>query len=351
MRYKFFANSQKSWQAMFNAISVAKKSVYLEMYIFQDGMVEFDFLKLIKQKASEGLRVRIILDSFGSSNLSKKAVMEIRESGAEIFFLSYLFHRTHRKILIVDEQVAFIGGVNFQQSSSLWNDLVVQSKGKLVSVIIRSFAKSYVECGGLDQSIISLSKRNNVHRKIPRIRKKMHDWIIEHSPVKNRFRLKKIYTNHLSKAKKDIVLLTPYLIPKRWFIGLLHQAHLRGVNVEILVPRDTDHYVIDRINYYYMCKLSKLGIKFYLEPKMNHAKIMVIDSKDAIIGSNNLDFLSFEFNSEIGIFFKDPHAILKITKIIDVWKKESVFFDPGSCKMKWFDYVLFPVISLFLRFL
>ena len=92
MHYKFFTNSQKSWQAMFNAILVAKESIYLEMYIFQDDMVDFDFLKLIKEKAKEGLRVRIVLDSFGSLNLSKKNILEIKEAGIELFFLSYFLH-------------------------------------------------------------------------------------------------------------------------------------------------------------------------------------------------------------------------------------------------------------------
>lgn len=361
MLYKFFANSQKSWQAMFEAICSASESIYLEMYIFQDDIVEFDFLSVIKEKAHMGIKVKIILDSFGSSNLSKKAIAEIRESGVELLFLSYFLHRTHRKVLIIDEKIAFLGGVNFHQSSHLWNDLMVKVRGRLVNSITRSFAKTYIECGGKDFAVVSKSiKKNKSHKNkqvsedvygIVKKKKVLRDWLVEHSPVKNKFRLKKIYTNHFSLAKENITLVTPYFMPKRWFVGLLHQAHLRGVNIHILVPEYTDHYLVDRVNYFYMNKLSKLGVDFFLEPQMNHAKIMMIDSREAIVGSNNLDFLSFELNSEIGIFFNDKIAINRISNIIEGWKRDSVLFDTTTHKMRWFDYVISPIFKIFSRIL
>jgi cardiolipin synthase len=354
MLYKFFANSQKTWAAMYEAISSAKESIYLEVYIFQDDMVEFDFLSLLKEKARTGLKIKIILDSFGSSGLSKKAISEIRESGAELLFLSYFLHRTHRKILVIDEKLAFIGGVNFHQHSSLWNDLAVRVRGKLVNSITRSFAKTYIECGGRDFSVVSKSVKTNKVNKIngnKKERRKVRDWLIEHSPVKNNFRLKKIYINHLSMAKENVTLVTPYFMPKRWLVGLLHQAHLRGVNIHILVPESTDFYFVDRVNYFYMNKLSKLGVDFFLESQMNHAKIMTIDSKEAIVGSNNLDFLSFELNSEIGIFFNDKIAINRISNIVEGWKRDSVLFNTKTYKMRWFDYIISPVFKIFSKIL
>lgn len=345
MRYRFFANSHKSWQAMFDAISLAKESIYLEMYIFQEDMIEFDFLKLLREKAEGGVHVKIILDSFGSSNLSKKAIANIKESGIELLFLSYFLHRTHRKILIVDETVAFIGGVNLYQSSSLWNDLAVRVRGgKLISSITRSFAKAYIEAGGKDPTVTYT--RIDAKKKVGA---RLHDWLIEHSPVKNIFSLKKIYTKHLSEARQNITLVTPYFMPRRWLTGLLHQAHLRGVEVQILIPKNANEYLADRINYFYMDRLIKLGVQFYVEPKMNHAKIMKIDSKEAIVGSNNLDYLSFELNSEIGIFFNDAASLNRISNIIEGWKKESVLFEPGMYERHWIDYVLYPMLRVLSR--
>ena len=138
-------------------------------------------------------------------------------------------------------------------------------------------------------------------------------------------------------------------MPKRWFIGVLHQAVLRGVKVEILVPRTTDHFIVDRVCYFFMFKLSKLGVRFFMMPKMNHAKAMIVDGKEGMVGSNNLDFLSFELNSEVGIFLKDANMVRKLAEITDEWKKNSVLFDSKTYLPSWFDYILSPIFSLFTR--
>ena len=97
--------------------------------------------------------------------------------------------------------------------------------------------------------------------------------------------------------------------------------------------------------------MSKLGIKFYMESKMNHAKAIIIDEKEAMVGSQNLDFLSFDFNSEVGIFFKDPEAVSKLCNITKEWKKNAIFFNYETYKPKWFDYILSPLINIFSLFL
>lgn len=328
---------------MFEAVSNAKKYIYLEMYIFQNDMKDFDFFYILKEKAKQGLRIRIILDSLGSRNLSNNSISELKEAGAEILTMSYLLHRMHRKVLVVDDNVAFIGGVNFHQIASRWNDLMVRIKGKLVKKVSTSFTKSYINAGGKDPVLLNNNDVNTVEET--------NLGIVDHSPVIKKFRFKKIYKKYLTHAEKSITLVTPYFMPKRWLSAALHQAVLRGVNVEILVPRSSDHFFINRVNYFYIYKLSKLGIKFYMEEKMNHAKAMVIDENEGMVGSQNLDLFSFELNSEIGVFFKDTRAVLELLKITQEWKKDSVLFDYKTYKPKWFDYILSPVINLFNLFL
>ena len=333
----------KSWQAMYEVIASAQKSIYLEMYIFNNDMHEFNFFELLKQKAKTGVRISIILDSFGSGDLSKQAVAELKNVGVEVFFISSFFHHTHRKILVVDENVAFIGGVNLHQSASLWNDLIIKVKGKIIPLVIRSFAKSYAKCGGKDVFILKYIKNNQI------ISKQVHFWLVEHFPVLKKNSLKKIYKTNINKAEKSIILVTPYFTPKIWLIAILHQAVLRGVQVEILIPKTTDHSFIDRVNYFFMFKLSKLGIKFYLEKDMNHAKAMIIDSKEGMVGSHNLDFLSFDYNSEVSVFFNDIHAVQKLINIYETWKKDSILFSQITYKPGWLDYFLSPIFSIFSR--
>lgn len=339
MKYEFLTNSEEAWIAMLEAISQAQKSIYLEMYILQDDMREFDFINILKNKAKQGVKVKLLLDSFGSMNLTKDNILKLKESGIEVFFISNLLHRAHRKVLIVDESIAFVGGVNLHASARFWNDLLVKIKGRLVKSIIKSFARSYKDAGGKDPSLIS-----EIEDKI--IWNNVTAWIVDHSPMKNRFNLKKIYKTHLNEAKNRIILITPYFMPKHWLQIKIHQALLRGVKVEILLPEKTDHFLIDRANYFYMYKLSSLGAKFYLGSKMNHAKVMIIDESECLVGSQNLDFLSFDLNSEIGIFFKDPKVVNKLLEITEAWKKDSILFDGKIYKPRWFDYILSGLIRL-----
>jgi len=342
MRYKFFVNSLKTWEAMFEAIKNAQRSVYLEMYILEENTPPFDFLNLLQTKARNGLRVIIILDSYGSADLDKSSVVALRESGAEVLFHSSFLHRAHRKILIVDENVAFVGGVNLSPRFKLWNDLAVEVRSiRLVRHIINSFAKAYTACGGKNSFILAQNKKI--------ILNKMRSWLVEHFPLRKNLTLKKIYKEHLGKAKENIILVTPYFMPRRWLIGLLHQAVLRGVKVEVLVPKTTDHFIVDRVDYFFMFKLSKLGVNFLLEPQMNHAKAMIVDGREGMVGSNNLDFISFELNSEVGIFFKDVGAVRRLLEIVNVWKKDAVLFDFKAFKPTLFDRFLSPVIRIFFR--
>ena len=323
---------------MFETISNAKKSIYLEMYIFQNDMEKFDFFNLLKEKAGQGLKVKLILDYFGSVGLSNNAVCELKKAGVEILSLSYLLHRMHRKVLVVDERIAFIGGVNIHRTSRFWNDLMVKITGNLVKKVVVSFVKSYANAGGIDPALLSKNKKI--------MKTKGDTGIVENSPVKKKFRFKIIYKKYLNRAQKSIVLTTPYFIPRRWLRAALHQAVLRGVNVEVLVPKTTDYFFIDRVNYFYIYKLSKLGIKFFVEEEVNHAKAIIIDEKEAMVGSQNLDFLSFDLNSEIGIFFKDLEVVAKLSEITEGWKKDSILFNYKTYKPKWFDYILSPIISL-----
>src|SRR4051812_7494659 len=117
MNYRFFNSSVKAWKGMFEAMKGAEKSIYLEMYIFENNIEGFDFFNLLKEKVKKGVTVRVILDYFGSISLGNDAIAELKESGVEVLSLSYLLHRMHRKVIIIDEKIAFIGGVNFHKVS------------------------------------------------------------------------------------------------------------------------------------------------------------------------------------------------------------------------------------------
>ncbi|MEK7130258.1 MAG: phosphatidylserine/phosphatidylglycerophosphate/cardiolipin synthase family protein [Patescibacteria group bacterium] len=341
MKYKFYTTSEKAWDAMIEAIAGAQKSIFIEMYIFVDNTVRHDFFKILEEKAEKGVKVKIIIDSFGSLELSQKTIEKLKSTGVELLFFSYWLRHTHKKILIIDEKIAFLGGVNIHKLFQKWNDLQMRFTGPIVKSVIRSFAKSYLACGGKDPDIL-------IYRKRKGILKKTDLRFLSHQQAKGNNLLKKHYKNRLNNAKRGIIIVTPYFAPHRWLMGVLHQAVLRGVSIEILLPRQTDHWIFDRVNYFYISKFYNLGVKFYLQEEMLHAKVMIIDGVEGMVGSQNIDPFSFNYNLEAGAFFRDEKMVKDLIKIIADWKKDSTVFSPEMYKRTWSDYFLAPIIRLVL---
>src|SRR3989339_85912 len=339
MQYRFFTNSKKAWTNMYQAISSAQSSVFFEMYIFEDNTVGFDFVNLLAEKAKSGVKVKILLDSFGSFDLPNERVAVLREAGAEVLFFSRFLHRVHRKILVVDNKVAFTGGMNVNRGATDWRDIVVVMKGFMVSRLVKLFAKDYESAGGKDPLVLSYRKRKFIHNA--------KSWLIEHSPIRKRFDMSKAYRKYINEAEQEIIIVTPYFAPKRWFMALLEQAALRGVRVEIVVPEKTEDTLLDKCNYFYMSRLNHPGIKFLLEPFMNHAKVLLIDGKLGLIGSQNMDFLSSELNAEVGVFITDQSAIHRLYSIVNIWKKDVILFEPKNYRLSWWDRILANFLNFF----
>jgi len=326
---------------MYEAISTAQSSVFFEMYIFEDNTVGFDFVNLLAEKAKSGIKVKILLDSFGSFGLPNERVVVLREAGAEVLFFSHFVHRVHRKILVVDNKVAFMGGMNVNHGATDWRDIVVMMKGFMVSRLVKLFAKDYESMGGKDPLILSYRKRKFIHNT--------KSWLIEHSPLRKRFDMNKAYRKYINEAKDEVIIVTPYFAPKRWFMAMLEQAAIRGVKVEIVVPEKTEETLLDKCNYFYMSRLNHPRVKFLLEPFMNHAKILLIDNKVALIGSQNIDFLSSELNAEVGVFITDQSAIHRLYSIVDTWKKDVIFFEPKNYRSSWWHRILAHLLNFFVK--
>lgn len=342
MQYTFYTTSEKAWDGMLKAISGAQQSIYCEMYIFVDNTPDHGFFDVLARKAKEGVRVRVIIDALGSAELKPATITYAREAGVELLFFSYWLKHTHKKILIVDEQIAFVGGVNIHTLFKKWNDLQIRMKGPVVKSIIRSFARTYQMCGGKDPLVLTWNTRKT---RITKARL----WILEHWQPKSRRETRKYFQEAIGGARNTITIVTPYFAPQRWLVGALHQAMLRGVSVNILLPEHTDLWHMNRVNYFFMYRLRVLGATIHLSPEMNHAKVLLIDDKEGMVGSQNIDPLSFQYNLETGVFFKEKNMVNDLAVIIAAWKKNAFIFDPLVKKPELIDYILSPVIRIFYR--
>jgi len=333
MRYKIYTKTEKAWDAMLYAIGHAKSSILFEMYIFVDDTEDsHDFIEILRQKASSGVKIKIIFDSFGSK-VSDTSIKKLREAGAELFFFRTLFRVTHRKILIIDERIAFIGGINIKKFFKKWDDLSIRIEGRVVKRILSSFAHIYKNCGGKDDFVLKYDKILPIQKgKI---------WFFEHYPPRHSFRLNKYYSDKIEFAKEKILIITPYFMPNHWVVKALKKASKRGVKVEIIIPRTATHPKIANVsNYFYMHKLYKHGIKFFLTNEMNHSKIMLVDGEEGILGSQNIDMISFDFNMESGVFFTDLNLIKELGEVIENWKKNSTPYSPKMRNTSLFDLFL-----------
>lgn len=343
MKYKLYTNSQKAWDGMFKAILAAEKSIYIEMYIFLSDTTEtHDFLGLIKEKALLGLEIVIIADAFGSYGLRSREVRELREAGVEFIFFSHWFKRTHRKILIVDNNVALLGGVNINEKIRYWLDLQIEISGKIVESLVKSFAHTYQMIGGKKESILRYNKLS--------FPKKLKAFISDSLLTpETKGVLSEEYISHIFSAKESIKIVSPYFAPPKKFLSALENACLRGVKVEIIIPENTDIVFLDRINYLGARRLLAMGVDVYLSQKMNHAKMLLIDDNKGLIGSQNFDFLSFSVNIETGVFFNQKHIVSDLKDIFDKWLDLS---EPANVKIKkitFFDKILTFFARLFYR--
>lgn len=210
--------------------------------------------------------------------------------------------------------------------------------GLLARKLLRSFAYTYEMAGGKDKKILRLREK--------KIIRKLKSNLVEHWPIKNIYSMKEHYIEKIKNAKHNIKMVTPYFTPPRWLISLLDDAVRRKLKIEILVPEKADWKISNSINYHYMHKLHDMGIRFYLTKKMNHAKLLLIDDKEGLVGSQNVDPLSFHVNSEAGIFSKDKRLAKEISEIFNRWKKNSKFFRPGNYKMHLADYLALILIKI-----
>ncbi len=341
MKYKLYTTSQKAWDGMFKAIGAAKKTIYIEMYIFlDDTQATHNFLGLLKEKAQAGLEVVVVADAYGSKSLRAGAAEELRAAGVEFIYFSHWLKHTHRKILIIDNQVAFIGGVNIKEKIRNWRDVQLKITGQIVGPLVKSFAYSYKMVGGKKESILQYSRRP--------LSQKIKSWVTDNfSTTSKKYFLNNYYQERIKGAQKLIQIVTPYLLPPRWFLVLLDDACRRGVRVEIIIPNDTDVKPLNKVNYLNACRLSEFGVKFYLMPMMNHAKLMLIDAAEGVIGSQNMDVLSFNWNIEAGVFFRQKDLVNDLGKIIEKWKEESVQFTASIRKIRWTDRILITIFKIF----
>jgi cardiolipin synthase len=326
-KYTIYSKTSQAWDAMYAELEKAKKSIYLELYIFIDDEAGHRFFELLSKKAKSGLDVKVIIDYVGSFGISKILIKQLTDSGVDLHIFNErkrryrglwkkIITRTHRKILIIDEMVGFIGGVNIYNAAKDWLDIQLKIEGKVVRSLLRAFAKMYVICGGRKEKVKHLLKYKF------RVEQEMVDFIYDEANQNKSF-VKRKYIEAFLKARERIILFSPYYFPDKSFLYALWQARKRGVKVDLLLPLRADVRTATYASYAWFSLLKKLGVNIHLSNKMMHGKGVVVDDEWAMVGSSNIDQTSFHDNYEANVKIKDKKFVKNIKNIIQEWINNS----------------------------
>lgn len=331
--YEIYSTTKEAWDAMYQAISAAEKSVYWELYIFEDDEVGQKFYLLLQEKVKQGVDVKIIIDYLGSFGVSRKRVQELRVAGIDILLFNEvrsklrgwwrrLWTRTHRKILIIDEKIGFLGGVNIQKEMADWSDINIRIEGKVVRSMLRAFARSYRIAGGPKKNVRRLLKYSTRLKHVFEDIELVYD---EAHPTRSK--AKKMYIEALTRARERVILFSPYYFPDKKFLEALWDARKRGVRVDLLIPFRSDVRLATFAAYAWFSVMKRHGIHIHLHKKMMHGKGVIVDDEWAMVGSSNIDQGSFYDNYEANVKIKDKLTVHNLKRTVQGWLDASIDFD------------------------
>jgi len=338
-----YTYGQDLYDDMLAAIRGAKRQVLLETYIWKGDAVGQAFKRALVEAADRGVEVRVIYDSFANLVVSprfkhfppqvKVLAFPVYSAGLRFFDLSR-YGRDHRKILVVDDEVGFVGGYNIGSAyATEWRDTHCRITGPGVADLTRAFADFWNlhrekrfrrdEQPMLVSTPPSWEPAIRVHRNVPRL------WM---------FPIRGMYLEAINRAQKNVWMTHAYFIPDENFVETLVLAARRGVDVRLLLPAKSNHIVADWISRGYFRRMLQAGIKIHrFRDAMVHAKTATIDGSWTTIGTANVDRLSMSGNYEINVEVFDDALAAEMERIfatdltnsleltLDEWQARDVY--------------------------
>ena len=373
-------SGQEKFDDMFEAIRQARSSVHLEYFNFRNDSIASLLFKLLAEKASQGVEVRALFDGFGNDSnnrpLKKEHLQKIRLDGIEIYefdpirfpWINHVFHRDHRKIVVIDGTVAYTGGMNVAdyyingtEEVGEWRDMHCRIEGDEVNTLQKIFLKMWNKVSGQNVGGEKYFRGDSITETFEGLKpdtcitagKKMVGIINREPRITNKI-IRKFYTDAINDAKDSIKLVNPYLTLNRTLKRVLKNAVKRGVKVEIIVSEKSDIPLTPDCVFYNVHKLMKHGADIWIYKKgFHHSKIIMVDGRFCTVGSANLNARSLNFDYEENaviidhcttkelsdMFDKDKADSFKLTE--EVWDKWRT---PWKKFVGWFAHLLTPFL-------
>jgi len=298
---ELFDDNNLLFDSMLKDIEAAKTYVYLETYRLNDDEVGLRFRDALAVKCKQGVNVKVLVDSWGTSVSSSFFTPIIRNGGSVRYFKKFKFffdlftknhRRNHRKLLLIDNTITYIGSSNFSVYSLAWRESVLKMEGDITQYFKKTFKESF-----------NIYRKYHFHKFSFKRNIALGDYkIIQDIPSIYFQRIRKEYTRLIVNAKKEILIETPYFLPGYKLRKALLDAGERGVDVKILVPKHSDVKLVDLLRNKYLGMYYKKNVKvLFYTPNNLHAKCLLIDNEIFSIGSPNIDYRSFRYQYEIAL--------------------------------------------------
>ena len=312
---EIFTDGKDKYMRLFQDIENAKESVELLYFIFNDDVTGNKLMDLLVKKSNEGVKIRLLYDGGGTMMTPKKFFKKLNNSkngqAAEFFSvrLSSLYkvnHRNHRKIVIIDGTIAYLGGMNIgdeyanisKKKHPPFRDTHIRIYGEAAEYAARCFAMDWEFSTGERILVRNLSGRFNMDGKLPM-------QIVASGPDSREEEIKCGMIKMINSAKRYVYIQTPYFVPDQAFLTALQMSKKSGVDVRVMIPGIPDKKYVYHTTMSYIGELLESGIEVYLYPAFIHAKTVTADDKILTIGSANTDIRSFKLLFEINAFMYD----------------------------------------------
>lgn len=338
-KLKVLNNGAETFDAILMALKQAQSFIHIEYYIFANDNIGRQVIEILKQKAAQGLEIRMIVDDVGSWELKQPFFDDLISSGIQVEsflqvrfpkFTSRVNYRNHRKILIVDGQVGFVGGINVADryingdaSYGIWRDMHLMVEGDAVNALQMVFLSDWYFVRQVE-----LAEKKYFPPKSPAGDSLVQ--ITSSGPDSDWPAIMMGIFHAIASAQNYVYIATPYFMPGETVLMALKSAALGGIDVRILIPQKSDAWFTKLCSYSYVKELLEADIKVYFYTKgFLHSKMMVVDDVLSTLGSANIDFRSFEQNFEINAFMFDENIAreMKETYLNDLNNAIEIEYD------------------------
>lgn len=355
---RFYNDAARAFEAQLEDLRKAEKYIFLEYYAIEERGSFERMKRILKEKASEGVEIRIIYDDFGSKfwMYPKHFEREMQEVGIRCRRFNpiipvlniFMANRDHRKIMVVDGKVAYTGGYNlaneyFHQTSPYgwWKDSGVRLEGDAVRTFSVLFLEMWNSISETDRTIdpylLALKEKKMINDENPEAEEALVQPYGD-TPLDTKRTGEEVYMNLTRAAERYLYISTPYLILTDEMIRELTSAAERGVDVRIAIPGTPDKKIVYAVTRAYCDDLVRKGVKVYRYlPGFNHAKLFACDDEMCVVGTINMDFRSFYHHFEDGvlIFDKKTTALVR-NDLIDMFNAGELI-DTES--VEWYRYI------------